>query len=198
MHVFYDTDNKSYPDVIENDPNVEHAEQVFKRGHLSALRSRIAADRAGGRIKTPTGQPVLVTLQLNRIPCPNCSSILASLSGAAPDLRFSVQASSASNTASTEVTIDYIETLLAGGVEVSTLKIFEAIRNKIIQLLQASKAKQIKPLTDNQYYEIRAAIAKIDQNISQEKRLAEMIEEAKKRHAAKTALAKVPPVGSGV
>lgn len=198
LHVFYDTDNKSYPDVIENDPGAEHAEQIFKRAHVAALKTRIAADRSGRRLKTPAGQPVRVTLQLNRIPCPTCSSILASLSAGNPELRFAVQASSASNTASAEVTTDYIETLLAGGVEVSTLKIYDAIQNKMVELLRASSAKQIKPLTGNQFDELQAAIPLIRQNISQEKRLADMIEEAKKRQAKKLELAKVPPVGSGV
>ena len=198
LHVFYDTDSKPYPDVIENDPGIAHAEQLFARSHLATLKSRIAADRAGGRLKTPVGQRVPVVLELNRLPCPICAPILAGLAGSNPDLQFSVRAASASNAQSAEITMDYIEVLLGAGVEVSTVKIYDAILTKITQLIQAAHARQIKRITGNEFDLLQAAIPRIKENISKEKALADMIAEAKKRQEEKKKLATVPPVGSGV
>ena len=64
--------------------------------------------------------------------------------------------------------------------------------------LQAAKAEQIKRVTETQYHDLAHTRQLIDANLSKEKHLQEMIAEAKKRVTAKKALAKVPPVGSGV
>src|SRR5262249_11601848 len=169
---------------------------VFKRLHLAKLRKRIADEKKAGSLKTPKDQPVKVELNLNRLPCPNCSSILAELAGMYPELKFVVKASSASNKASQAITIEYIEKMLNAGVEVSTLGIYGAIMKKIEEIVRASKAKQIKPITANEYYLVEAALPRIRDNLSREKKLQEMIDEARKRIAAKKEIEKVPPQGS--
>jgi hypothetical protein len=196
LYVTYDSDGKSYAPVIENEANFEHAEMVFKRVHLSQLKAKIAADRTAGKLKTPPGQRVRVELSLNRLPCPNCAPILAILAGTNPDLQFVVNASSASNMASADITIQYIEQLLDAGIEVNTLKIFEAIQNKIVQIVTASKAKQIKSITQNEFLLVQAALPVIRNNLAQEKRLQDMIDSAVKNAQRKKALAAVAPQGS--
>jgi hypothetical protein len=197
LYVYYDTDNKPLGTVIRNE-GVLHAEQVFKNRHLSELRKKIQDDRQAGVLKTPAGQPVKVELNLNRVPCPEtCSPLLAGLSGTNPDLRFVVKASSASNQANAEITADYIEKMLASGVDVSTLKIFEAIENKIIEILMASGAKEIE-LTPNDFEEIKVAIPRNKENLSKEKSLQDMINQATQKLQKTKSLDKVPPAGSGI
>ena len=197
LYVYYDLDRKQYGPVIENQGNFEHAEMVFKRLHLSQLKKRITDERSAGKILSPPGTRTPVELDLNRLPCGNCAPILAILNGD-PDLRFTVKASSASNTASLEVHVDFIDQLLSGGVEVSTLKIYDEILKKIEKIVQAAKAKQIKPITANEFLQVQAAIPRIRDNIAREQQLAALIEAAKSRRASSVALQKVKPVGSGV
>ncbi|HEU0295568.1 MAG TPA: DUF4157 domain-containing protein [Anaerolineales bacterium] len=197
LYAYYDTDNKPYGGAIRNASNYEHAEQVFKNKYLSGLKKQIQADRNAGKLKTPAGQPVKVELNLNRVPCPICSPILAALSSMNPDLRFVVKASSASNTASAEITTEYIEKMLAGGVEVNTLKIFEAIQDKIVEILKASRAKEIA-LTPNDFVQIEVALPMIRENLSKEQALQSMINQATQKLQKNKTLTEVSPMGSGV
>jgi hypothetical protein len=196
LYIFYDLDNKPYDGPIRNASRNEHAEQVFKNKKLQGLWSQIQAERNAGKLKTPAGKPVRVELNLNRIPCPICSPILATLSGMYPDITFVVKASSASNKVSAVITAEYIETMLAAGVEVSTLKVFEAIKNKIVEILRRSQAKEVA-LTSNDFDELQVVIMKLDENLSKERLLQEMINQAVQNRQKKKALGEIPPVGSG-
>jgi hypothetical protein len=200
LYVTYDVDNKPFGGVVENEPDTDakmHAEQVFKRDMMNALRAHIVAERAAGRIKAPANQRVPVRLTLNRLPCANCAPIVAAMGGD-PVMNIAVSASSASNTHTEAIHEESIEAMFAGGVEVSALRIHEAILAKITQIVRASQMKTIKPITANEYAAVAPAIVLIKDNIAKEKALQEMIERVKARIAAKKALAKVPPQGSGV
>jgi hypothetical protein len=119
------------------------------------------------------------------------------LSGMYADITFVVKASSASNKVNAEITADYIETMLASGVEVSALKVFQAIQDKIVEILQRSAAKEIA-LAPGEFEEIAVAIPKIRANLSQEARLQDMINQAVQNRQKKKALAEIPPVGAGI
>jgi len=198
LYVYYDIDNKPFEKEIKNKTNNYHAEQVFKNEHLEKLKKQINEDRIEGRLLTPIGQPVKVELNLNRIPCPICAPIIAMLNSQEKDLKFVVKASSASNRDSAAITIEYIEMMLRADVEVDTLKIYEAITKKVVDRIEASQAKEIKRMDSKEYDEFSVAIMKIKDNLRQEKALKEMINDAKHRIKKEKALAKVPPVGSGV
>jgi hypothetical protein len=118
------------------------------------------------------------------------------LSGMYPDITFVVKASSASNKVNAVITAEYIETMLAAGVEVSTLKVFEAIKNKIVEILRKSQAKEVA-LTSNDFDELQVVIMKLDENLSKERQLQEMINQAVQNRQKKKALGEIPPVGSG-
>ncbi len=197
LRISYDTDGKSFGAPIENQENMEHAEMVFKRLHLRPLKDRIVAERKAGKILTPSGSRVPVAFDLNRIPCPNCASII-SLLNEDPEIRFVVRAANASNKVSAEVHVDYIEKMLAAGVEVSTLQVHEAVLKKIVEVLQGVKATSVKPLTGNEQDLLSVAIPRIRDNISKESVLAELIEAARARRQAAVALETVKPVGAGV
>jgi len=197
LNVFYDIDNKPYGGVIRNAKNNEHAEQVFKNKHLEKLKIQINSERKNGLLKTPAGEPVKVQLDLNRLPCPNCGPILAELASSNPDLRFVVNAASASNSTNIEISIEYIAMMLETGIEVNTLNVFEIIEKKIVEILRASAAKEIA-LSPDDFEEIQAALPKIRDNLSKEQSLKDMIKRAVEILKKKNNLLKVKPIGTGV
>ena len=198
LYVYYDEDSKPYKSSpIYNAKNNEHAEMVFKRRHFGQLKNRISLDRKEGILKTPIGQKVKVKLDLNRLPCPNCSSILAEIATSSPDLAFTVNAASASNMTTPEITIEYIEKMLSAGVKVNASQIFEAVEDKIVEILLSSRAKEIA-LTQDDFEEIDAALPKIRAGISKELSLKDAIVQAAKNQKEKAALNNVPAKGTGV
>ncbi len=199
LYVTYDG-GKPYGQAIENEPDEpakNHAEHVFM-SRLPEFRQFIKQERAKGNINTPAGQRVPVKLTLNRLPCRSCAPTVASW-GNDPDLAIEVSASSASNQETVETHIDAIEILLQGGVEVSTEQIHASIRDKIADVLKAVGAKTVKPLTSNEEDELTVfANLTLPGNLRASRDLQAMIDEARRRVAAKKAIASVTPIGTGV
>jgi hypothetical protein len=205
LYAYYDQDSKPYGQVIENEPGGQHAEEIFVRQHLPALKARIASERAAGKLLTPAGQRVQVTINLNRLPCSMCSPLMARVAAQNPDLWFIVRASSVSNSQATseEIHVQFLEQLLADEkgnqlLDVQPLHIHEAIWNKVVQVGNAVKAKKIGPFSQDRALEVAIARPIIMANIAQTAKVEELIAEAKRRVAAKKALAATPPQGAGV
>jgi hypothetical protein len=203
LYVFFDKDEKRFgKDYITNkpeDPGSPHAEDVFETQYLSALRARIADERTAGTLLTPAGQKVRVALELNRLPCPRCSSLMQRLSAENQDLQFVVRASSASISGTiqravqsdSELHIGFIEDMIRANVQVEPLTIFEAVRQQLLKLEPLLKSGKVRLRGDTLFEAIGSARSLMDYNIEQSKKVKQLIEEAQKR----AKLTKVPPKG---
>ena len=204
LYVYYDDDNKRFGQVINNEPELpgnQHAEDMFAP-QLPGLLAKIRSDRAAGKLKTPADQRVKIALDLNRLPCQRCSSLIARWSGANPDVQFIVRASSASTSGTvqksvppdSQIHIEFIETMIRADVQVQPLKIHEAIWDKLKQVALAAKGGKVRLRTESLSVEVTNARDLIARNAAETRKVEGLIEAAKR----KAALPKVPPKGSGV
>jgi hypothetical protein len=207
LYVYYDSDNKSFgPKPIKNKSKKEHAEQVFFQDHWPGLKSQIAQMRSEGKLKTPKGQSVRVTLNLNRLPCPTrCAGVIAGYAGANKGVTFVVQAASKSNEASLEVHAEYIADMIDKGVIVEPLDVWTVIQKKLGELVKKIQAKEIAIDPYGADFErIEEAVALLTQNLGKDQQVKNAIDRAKsklearkKEKSKETDLSKVPPKGSG-
>jgi hypothetical protein len=208
LYVYYDIDNKTYPDSpIHNLPggaHGQHAEAIFASQHISKLRSQIEDDRRNGRLKTRAGQPVKVELNLNRITCPRCAAILAEVASANRDMAFIVKAASVSNEAKFRVHATWIADLIEAGVVVEPLGIWPEIQKKFVELAtKMGKGEVAFRGESGNFLEFMAAARKIQEGLSREHGVAVLIDMAKelleqKKKGSKKDLANVPPLGTDV
>src|SRR5262245_51362833 len=73
IYVFYD-DRKQFDSPIKSKQGEGHAETRFKNKFFPRLLEVIRKERNRNRLKTPVGEPVPVTLEINRTPCDACSA----------------------------------------------------------------------------------------------------------------------------
>ena len=202
LYVYYDEDRKRYGQVINNQPELPgspHAEDMFA-SQLPGLLSTIRSQRA--TLKTPLDQRVKIALDLNRLPCGRCSSLIAGWSAANKDVQFIVRASSASTSGTvqksvapeSQIHIGFIETMIRADVQVEPLKIHEAIWNKLKQVAVAAAGGKVRLRNESLAVEVTNARAMIDFNAAETRKVEGLIEAAKRQ----AALAKVPAKGSGV
>lgn len=204
LYVFFDTNEERYGDAyITNQPEEPgdiHAEDVFARDYLGPLKSEIKARRAAGTLVTPEDQPVKVALELNRLPCPRCSSLMTRLGTENPDLKFVVRASSVSRIGTVQKTVQsdsdlhigFIEDMIRANVDVESLTIFEAVRQKLLQLVPGLRNRTIRLRGDTLFEQIGSARGIMDHNIAETRKVEKLIAAAK----ARVTLTKVPPKGS--
>jgi Domain of unknown function (DUF4157) len=202
LYVYYDADNKRFGQVINNEPELpgnQHAEDMFAP-QLPGLISAIRANRKS--LKTPADQRVKIALDLNRLPCPRCSGLIARWGGTYPDVQFIVRASSASTSGTvqksvppdSQIHIEFIETMIRADVQVEPLKIHEAIWKKLQQVALAAGAGKVRLRTESLAVEVTNARDLIARNAAETRKVEGLIEAAKR----KAALPKVPPKGTGV
>ena len=202
LYVYYDEDNKRYGEIINNQPELPgqpHAEDMFA-SQLPGLLQTIRSNRAA--LKTPANQRVKIALDLNRLPCPRCSGLIARWAGAYKDVQFIVRASSASTSGTVQKTvppdsqihIEFIETMIRADVQVEPLKIHEAIWKKLQQVALAAGAGKVRLRTESLSVEVTNARDLIARNAAETRKVEGLIESARR----KVALSKVPPKGSGV
>jgi hypothetical protein len=119
-----------------------HAERNFVRKIPSLLRL-IEARRAAGKLKTPLGEPVPVTLDINRSPCEHCAPILADAASKYADtLKFALNMGSVYKADWQSVERTSAEHLIAmhnAGIQLNALKVWKVIKSK----LQAAGVKEI-------------------------------------------------------
>jgi hypothetical protein len=203
LQVYYDDDGKRLDGIIENEPESPgkpHAEEVFINRHLPGLAVQIRADHAAGKLKAKPGSPVKIELNLNRLPCQACSSILSGVAGRYPDMRFLVRASSVSNSGSaskfvpsdSEAHIDFIKKMIEANIDVAPLPIFDEVWKKILQLGNAAKAGKITLRNGSLAQEITSAQGLMNSGMAETIKVKELIDAAKKR----AAMGKIPPKGS--
>ena len=204
LYIYYDKDGKKYGgSPIRNDPDRKgpnHAEDIFVADHLPGLAAKIAQDQRGGLLMTPPGQRIRVELNLNRLPCPTCSPLLARIAGQYPDLQFVVKASSVSNSVTLQKNVpddfapvvEMIQAMLDANIEVEPLFIFDEIWNKVMQVVQGVKNGVVHIRTDNLLDHITAKKTFLEVNRAQTLTVRNLIEEAKNRQKLK----KIPPHGS--
>jgi hypothetical protein len=202
LYVYYDG-GKQFGDVVMNEPGEfagPHAEDVFERDHVANLAQRIAEERKAGTLRTPSGQRVPVELDLNRLPCSHCSSLIPRLARQYPELAFTVKAATISNAdvvqrsvpIDSSVHIDFIENMIRQNVNVEPLLIFEAIWSKLLEVALAAKTGKVKLRSEALAIEVASARQLLDQNLTETARVKALIAAAKER----AALAKIPPKGS--
>jgi hypothetical protein len=199
LYVYYGPDGKPYGPVITNEPDEEgrpHAEDIFERDHVKDLVKQIRSEQVAKR----EGEKVRVELNLNRLPCSHCSSLVVRLSAEYPDLQFVVKASSISNAdivqrsvpTDSEAHIGFIQEMIDKNVEVEPLAIFEAIWAKLLQVANAAKAGKVRLRNGSLAAEVTAARILLESSLAETQRVRELIAEAKRR----AALAKVKGQGT--
>jgi hypothetical protein len=143
IYISYD-DGKSFGSVKDK-KGEGHAETRFKNKVLPNLLAKIKKDRK--KLKTPVGQPVPVTLDINRTPCDGCSqanlvAIANSVAASAdPDqkIRLIVNAASiykADWRSHEQTSIESVIAMKDKGIEINASKIWEAIEAKLKQFAQ--------------------------------------------------------------
>jgi hypothetical protein len=147
IYVSYD-DGKSYGGPIKNKSGEGHAETRFKNDVLPKLIARIKKERK--KLSTPLGQPVPVTLDINRSPCDGCSkaNLIAIVDSNAKDvsedpgvplirLVVNIVAMTKADWQSSEQTgIDSLVALRRKGVEINASRVWAAIEDKLKQFEQ--------------------------------------------------------------
>jgi hypothetical protein len=204
LYVFFDTNEERFGDAyITNQPEEPgdiHAEDVFARDYLQPLRAEIQARRAAGALVTPADEKVKVALELNRLPCPRCSSLMQRLASENPDLKFVVRASSVSRIGTiqktvqsdSELHIGFIEDMIRANIQVEPLEIFEAVRQHLLSLFTGLRNRTIRLRGDTLFEQIGSARGLMDHNIAETKKVIKLITAAK----ARAKLKKVPPKGT--
>ena len=202
LYVYYDSDRKRYGEVIRNEPEPVrlHAEDVFARDHVAGLAARVAADRVARTLRTPPGERVPVLLDLNRLPCQHCSSLVPRLAAAHPGLQFTVRGATVSNaeTVQRSVAVDseahiaFIRRMVEANVNVEPLAFFEAVWAKVLEVAQAAAAGKVKLRSGSLAVEVASARRLYEENLAETRRVRALIDEAKRR----AALGRIPPQGS--
>ena len=137
--VSYDLDGKSFGASISNKKGEGHAETRLKNQFFPRLIARIRATRS--KLRTPAGQPVPVTLDINRTPCDGCaaSNLIPIANAYAGEIRLIVNAVTITRAdwrSHEQTSVDSVVAMIDAGIQVNASKVWSAIEAKMKEFPQ--------------------------------------------------------------